>query len=216
MENPLKLLRLEQGLNYREAAINFGINDATIEMAERGFYTDPPPVIFKILNIKEDEQQQITKAYHEYQIFTRKLNGPNQQSPQRDQQFQVELGDLSLSSPKLICNPTFRSDENPLYSWREQSGLPIYTLCTYYCLHMPTVSRFESKIWTFTEFPDAIYEPLRQAGYDKIEGLLEEFIDTFHLHKRWVSSHLMKVNNLTEKATNLEKEVEDDNREVVV
>lgn len=181
MLNPLKEARLAIGIYTPEKFAQIaGVQSSAIGQAEEGFYPAPLPAYVKALGITpgSKEDMELAQEYREYQLEKRISNGPN-------------------LDPKLTLGPVFRSDRHPLLSWREQSLLSTYGFCSAFCVHMPTLNKFEKQITQINEVPPKrILNPLIEAGYGEIEGLLEEFIETSLLYKLYLSNQLREQNNL--------------------
>lgn len=177
MENPLKEIRMELQFTPNQLANFAGIHQTAVEQAEAGFYPQPLPSYLIAIGIKpgtSDEKKLIDK-YHQFQLETRLENGPN-------------------GLCKLILNPRFTLDENPLFSWRTQSGLATYGFCSAFCVHMPSVNNFEKNIVKLGEVPSkAIAVPLTQAGYD-----LDEFTEASLLYKASLLNKVRSSNGLEE------------------
>lgn len=173
--NPLKRERLELQLSPDQMASIANIQLAAIGQAEEGFYVNPLPSYLLALGITpgSPREKRITEEYREYQRLKRISNGPN-------------------GTPKLIANPQFSVETNPLYTWRTQSGLATYGFCSAFCIHMPLVNRFEKHISGFGVVPPpALGNPLIEAGYD-----LDEFKEACEVFKMSMNNKIRLANNL--------------------
>lgn len=174
--NPLRTLRLSMEIPTVDAMANIAnIRTAAISQAEDGLYPKPLPGYLMALGIElgSPEEVELTKAYLKYQTDRRKFNGPQGQC-------------------KLIENPRFSLNENPLATWREQSGLAVYGLAAAYCIHLPLVNKFEKAITSFKENPPSgILVPLKEAGYDT-----EEFEEASQIYKAALYARLRELNSL--------------------
>jgi DNA-binding XRE family transcriptional regulator len=173
--NPLKQLRIDINMSSAELAQVANIQQAAIGQAEEGFYPEPLPSLLIALGINPDSPRakRLSEDYKAYQVEKRKLNGP-------------------LGIPKLSLSPVFSTNIHPLVSWRDQSGLATYGFCSAFCVHMPTVNRFEKHIDQLNEVPPpVITEALTQAGYD-----LDEFIEACQIFKVTVTNLHRIRNNL--------------------
>jgi hypothetical protein len=180
--NPIKRYRLELGYSSpNHFAQEAGIRLAAVGQAEQGFYTDPPPSILRALGIQEgtSEEVHLIELYHFYQKKKRAYYGPQ-------------------GKCRLVLDPKFETSVNPLKAWRTQSRLSTYGLCSFYCLHLPTVNKFERAIETFPTIPNNLRVALIDAGFDLIDGLLEEFSEAFSLNRFYVKNTQRRVNNLPE------------------
>jgi len=176
LQNPLKVLRQQVGITSIEGMSKIAnIRTAAIGQAEEGFYPNPLPAYLLALGIRPgtNSEEDVIQKYKAYQSNKRKLNGP-------------------LHDPKLILNPKFSSNEHPLVTWRRQSGLATYGFCSAYCIHMPTVNRFEKDIIEINENPPTvILNSLKEAGYE-----LEEFIEACIIYKATLLNNFRTLNNL--------------------
>lgn len=178
--NPLKKERLELQISPEAMASIANIQLAAIGQAEEGFYPNPIPSYTLALGIQpgSPRDKKMREDYEEYQRIKRLSNGP-------------------LGVPKLNLNPSFISNENPLLTWRKQSNLAVYGFCSAFCIHMPIINRFEKNITTFTKVPPKqLMEPLIKAGYDQVDGLLEEFAEASQIFKASLLDHIRIINNL--------------------
>lgn len=179
--NPLKELRLELRYTPEQLSKEANIQLAAIGQAEEGFYPNPLPSLLLAMGIKPGsaQEEQITKDYHTYQIRKRQSNGP------------------ATNNSRLHLSPTFKNDEHPLLTWRKQSGLATYGFCSAFCIHMPTVNNFEKNIIKITKIPpDGILLPLVQAGFNLVDGLLDEFTEACKLYKATLLNKSRIVNDL--------------------
>lgn len=180
--SPIKRYRIELGYSSpNQFAQEAGIRLAAIGQAEQGFYTDPPPSIIRALGIKEGslEESYLIELYHLYQKKKRAYYGPQ-------------------GKCKLVLNPKFESSVNPLKAWRIQSRLSVYGLCSFYCLHLPTINKFERAIETFQTIPKNLNSALIDAKFDSIEGLMEEFEEAFLINRFYVKNSQRRINHLPE------------------
>lgn len=174
--NPLKYIRQhELHKTPEQLAKDAGINLAAIGQQESGLYINPLPSYLAAIGYTpgSKDEQELIEAYHEYQTAKRIANGAN---------------NLCL----LTLNPIFTLAENPLYSWRSQSGLSTYGFCSAFCIHMPTVNNFEKNITNISRIPPSgLSTPLIEAGYD-----LDEFNEASLLYKSHLINQSRLLNNL--------------------
>lgn len=174
--NPLKAIRTNDlHKTGEQLAKEAGINLAAIGQQEDGLYPSPIPAYLLAIGILPGSQDEIdiTKEYHNWQTLVRQQNG---------------LHGLR----RLIPNPRFTLDENPLYSWRVQSSLTTYRFCSSFCVHMPTVNSFEKKITSLHRIPPVVLStPLIEGGYD-----LDEFTEASILYKAHLLDTARRLNNL--------------------
>lgn len=179
--NPLKELRLELRYTPEQLSKEANIQLAAIGQAEEGFYPNPLPSLLLALGIRPgtNQEETVTKAYHLYQIRKRQSNGP------------------ATNQSRLTLAPEFRLDEHPLLTWRKQSGLATYGFCSAFCVHMPSVNNFEKNITKLTEIPPKpIILPLVQAGFNLIDGLLDEFTEASKMYKATLLNEVRVANDL--------------------
>ena len=173
--NPLKALRLQLEMSPEQFANHANLNLSAIGQAEEGFYPNPLPSYLLAMGIRPGtvDEARITQEYHQYQISKRESN-----------------------FNRLTKNPRFSVNENPLYTWRTQSGLAVYGFCSAFCIHMPSVNNFEKNLVSIKHLlPDYLEVPLTQAGYDE-DGLLDEFKEACELFKAHQVNKVRLLNNL--------------------
>lgn len=179
--NPLKSLRLSVQMSPEQLANLAAINIAAVGQAEDGLYTNPLPAYLMALGIKpgSDDEIKLTEEYKRYQIKKRQSNGP------------------ATNNSRLTLNPSFTLSEHPLLSWRKQSNLSTYGFCAAFCIHMPSVNNFEKNILRIHKIPpNHILLPLIQAGFNLIDGLLDEFSEATVLYKASELNKIRSANNL--------------------
>lgn len=179
--NPLKELRLQLQMTPEQMANIANIQLAAIGQAEDGFYPNPLPSYLLALGIKPgtSDETEMIKAYHDYQITKRRSNGP------------------ATNNSRLTLNPSFSVDQNPLLTWRIQSGLATYGFCSAFCVHMPNVNNFEKNLLRIHKIPpNNIMLPLIQAGFNMVDGLLDEFTEACLLYKAAEMNKIRNLNNL--------------------
>lgn len=179
--NPLKELRLQLQMSPEALASHAGIQLAAIGQQEEGFYHNPLPSYMLAVGIKpgSSDEVEITKRYHEYQVLKRQSNGP------------------ATNNSRLNLSPIFSTNEHPLLTWRNQSNLATYGFCSAFCIHMASVNTFEKKIVSITKLPpNTIMLPLVQAGFNLVDGLLDEFTEACRLFKASELDRLRNFNKL--------------------
>jgi len=171
--NPLKQLRIKLNITTNEQMSQLaGINVAAICQQEDGFFRDIIPAYLAALRvpIASQDEFELIKDYQEWQTVRRQWSG---------------------SHNILVRNPIFSLIQNPLYSWRIQSSVAVYGLCRNFCIHMPTVNKFEKDMNLSSQIPPVILLALQEAGYDT-----EEFEEACKLFKVNYESRIMQLNNL--------------------
>lgn len=182
--NPFTELRISKGYSTSDKLANrLKINHNSIDQLEAGMYPNPPPIILRGLEIGigTEEEHDLIKRYRTYQTKKRKWNSPfNRFNPRA----------------KLITNPIFRTDVNPLQDWREQSNLQKYTVCAMYCIHLPTYNRAETRAVELSEIPSQIITAFTQAGYDGLLDIVGQLIEVFAVHKQFETNRIRQLNKL--------------------
>lgn len=166
-KNPIKVRREQLNYSINQLEYQSGIHRQVIIRAEQGCYAKIPPRLLSYLLARTgDGTPHLTNDYIAWVAEKR-----------RD-----SFGKL----PEQL--PPFVEYRHPFIHWRQEAELSRAAVCTYFCINLATLARFERQYLICQSVPQQLVTALVQSGYSG--HLINELRDQYDLYRNLQAANI--------------------------